>query len=149
MSEVVEETEPESSFKETDKKGHFRANKGSEVPHTVHETEEYHEEESKISAVDKIMDQPDRDDDFSEESEDEETKVSKNNGLTFMGGRGLLEPSNDVAEAKDMTKLTSVERIKEYLSKELGQAATEQIYPIIKGFGDDILSGEKINELKQ
>lgn len=93
-------------------------------------------------------DQPDRDDDFSEESEDEDTKISKNNGLTFMGGHGGILPNQGENEEKDMTKLSSVERIKDYLSQELGKGATEQIYPIIKSFGDDILSGDKINKLK-
>ena len=59
MTEVVEETEPESSFKETDRhKRNLKGKKKSEVPTTVHESEEFAPSQ-------------DRDDDFSEESEDE------------------------------------------------------------------------------
>lgn len=59
MTEVVEETEPESSFKETDRhKRNLMGRKKSEVPTTVRESEEFTPSQ-------------DRDDDFSEESEDE------------------------------------------------------------------------------
>ena len=43
MTEVVEETEPESSFKETDrhKKKPFKGRKKSDVPTTIRESEEF------------------------------------------------------------------------------------------------------------
>lgn len=80
MSEVVEETEPESSFKETDKfkKKNKRNNSRSKspifernssvVPITVPEESPLAESESQTSFVSP----PDRDDDFSDESEPEE-----------------------------------------------------------------------------
>jgi hypothetical protein len=47
-----------------------------------------------------------------------------------------------------MSKLSSVERIREYLESELGIDILIKIYPIIKSFGDDILFMDKINDLK-
>ena len=108
----------------------------------------FNEEDSKFA---------DRDDDFSEESEDENTKSAKaalkdftftpgkklnNNGHTFMEGQG------DANQDMDLSKLSSVERIKEYLEEELGEEALIKLYPIIKSFGDDILFADKIGELK-
>jgi len=52
--------------------------------------------------------------------------------------------NNDV----DMSKLCSVERIREYLEQELGPDLLMKVYPIITGFGDDILFMDKIQELK-
>ena len=47
-----------------------------------------------------------------------------------------------------MSKLSSVERIREYLEQELGIDKLVKIYPIIKSFGDDILFMDKISDLK-
>ena len=52
--------------------------------------------------------------------------------------------NNDV----DMSKLCSVERIREYLESELGVELLTKVHPIIKEFGDDILFTDKIYELK-
>ena len=74
MSEVVEETEPESSFKDTgDPKAKRSAEnfglrkKASDVPHPVPEVRSSREDESSFTAP------PDRDDDFSDDSGDEST----------------------------------------------------------------------------
>ena len=48
----------------------------------------------------------------------------------------------------DMSKLCSVEQIREYLESELGAPLLMKIYPIIKAFGDDILFTDKIQDLK-
>ena len=48
----------------------------------------------------------------------------------------------------DMSKLCSVEQIREYLESELGTPLLMKIYPIIKAFGDDILFTDKIQDLK-
>ena len=47
-----------------------------------------------------------------------------------------------------MSKLCSVERIREYLEQELGPELLMKVYPIIKDFGDDILFMDKIQDLK-
>ena len=79
MSEVVEETEPESSFKETDKFKKKKRNNNSRsrspisssiVPNTVPEESPLAESESQTSFVAP----PDREDDFSDESEPEDQK---------------------------------------------------------------------------
>jgi len=128
MTEVVEETEPESSFKETDrkKKIKFGGPNARDVPTTVPEESNYE----------------DRDDDISSESENEQLKSEKNElkDFTFIPGNGKNNDhkghtfmaksmvSNDV----DMSKLSSVERIREYLESELGIELLKQIHPIIK-----------------
>lgn len=84
MTEVMEETEPESSFKETDKwknydRGprdgscYWKGSKGGELSAKVMEErdEQISEAETKFTLP------PDRDDDFSEDSEDEDTKINK------------------------------------------------------------------------
>ena len=96
MTEVVEETEPESSFKETDKKHNFKPNRElTALPHTVRESEEFAEEDSRLA---------DRDDDFTEESEDENTKSSKQTGLkdfTFTPGKKLNKNGHTFMEGQD------------------------------------------------
>jgi hypothetical protein len=47
-----------------------------------------------------------------------------------------------------MSKLSSVEQIREYLESELGADKLKKIYPIIKSFGDDILFMDKLQDLK-
>ena len=47
-----------------------------------------------------------------------------------------------------MSKLNSVEEIRQYLETELGDELFGEIYPIIKTFGDDILAVESIQPLK-
>jgi hypothetical protein len=47
-----------------------------------------------------------------------------------------------------MSKLCSVERIREYLEAELGADLLLKVHPIIKNFGDDILFMDKIQDLK-
>lgn len=145
MTEVVEETEPESSFKETDrfKKMPLKGRKTSDVPTTIRESDEF-------------RGQQDREDDFSEESEDEQVKSAKNmlkdqtftkargpvgNGITFVGG---ANPAPD----DDTSKLSSVEQIREYLEGEIDVNVLKKVYPIIKGFGDDILFADKMADLK-
>ena len=48
-----------------------------------------------------------------------------------------------------MSKLDTVEKIRDYLESELGVDILMKVYPIIKSFGDDILFMDKISELKQ
>ena len=48
-----------------------------------------------------------------------------------------------------MSKLCSVERIREYLEAELGTDLLKKVHPIIKEFGDDILFTDKIQDLKK
>lgn len=110
---------------------------------------------------------PDRDDDFSEDSEDEETKTNKQqdslnyslslapgaygggaNALTFIGGGNKLGDNQGQDQEPDLSKLSSVEQIKEYLASELGQDKVDKVVPIIKEFGDDILFVDKLPELK-
>jgi hypothetical protein len=38
-----------------------------------------------------------------------------------------------------MSKLSSVERIREFLEQELGIDKLKKVHPILKSFGDDIL----------
>lgn len=112
----------------------------------------------------------DRDDDFSEDSEDEETKINKHqdslayslslapgstigggaNALThtFIGGGNKIGDTKDQDQDLDLSKLSSVEQIKAYLEKELGKDKLDKIVPIIKEFGDDILFVDKLPELK-
>ena len=47
-----------------------------------------------------------------------------------------------------MSKLDTIEKIRDYLEKELGVDTFVSVYPIIKEFGDDILFIDKIGELK-
>lgn len=49
----------------------------------------------------------------------------------------------------DMSKLSSIEKIREFLSQELGDHLLIKVYPIIKSFGDDILFMDKIPLLKE
>jgi hypothetical protein len=51
-------------------------------------------------------------------------------------------------EDLDLSKLSSVEQIKEYLGSELGKDTLDKILPIIKAFGDEILFVDKLPELK-
>ena len=53
-----------------------------------------------------------------------------------------------VEEGPDMSKLDTVEKIRDYLESELGVDILMKVYPIIKSFGDDILFMDKISELK-
>lgn len=59
-----------------------------------------------------------------------------------------MEGQGDANQDMDLSKLSSVERIKEYLESELGEETLIKLYPIIKSFGDDILFADKIPELK-
>ena len=52
-------------------------------------------------------------------------------------------------EAENIDKLSSIERIREYLESELDKSTLEKIYPIIKDFGDDILLQDKMPEIKE
>lgn len=60
---------------------------------------------------------------------------------TFMGKK-------PVDQGPDMSKLDTIEKIRDYLETELGVDKLMKIYPIIKSFGDDILFMDKIGELK-
>jgi hypothetical protein len=132
MTDIVEETEPESSFKETNKN-----KKGKNV-----------------SNVPKTVPEEDRDDDF---SDDEELPAEPKNELkdfTFIPGKKIDDNKGHTFLAKsqnspdfDMSKLGSAERIREYLENELGEKMFE-VYPIIKDFGDDILFNDKIQDIK-
>ena len=131
MTEVVEETEPESSFKDTDrkKKINLRRNK-SDVPEAVPEETTYE----------------DREDDFSDSSEDDTVKKAKNElkDFTFIPGKNVDDNKGHTFMAKtlsdvDYSKLSSIEKIKEYLEAELGPNLFMKIYPIIRSLGDDIL----------
>lgn len=152
MTAVVEETEPESSFKETDKhwkKGKQGANGGhGRTPSSI----------SRPSTVPEIESDnlpPDRDDDFSDDDEPED-KGSKNElqSFTFIPGQNPGDNKGHTFLAKsanndvDMSKLCSVERIREYLEQELGPDLLMKVYPIITNFGDDILFMDKIQDLK-
>jgi len=79
MSEVIEETEPESSFKETNRKQNRNRHerkasqenfgmrkKSSDIPQPVPEEPSFEEQELEVP--------PDRDDDFSDSSDDGERK---------------------------------------------------------------------------
>ena len=173
MTEVMEETEPESSFKETDK--HRRGpregscywkGKGGALPSAAAPEKDMAEKDEMSEADTKYTLPPDRDDDFSEDSEDEDTKNAKHqdslayslslapgaygggaNALTFIGDVGMGN-QNGQNEELDLSKLTSVERIKEYLESELGKDKLDEILPIIRTFGDDILFVDKLPELK-
>jgi len=98
----------------------------------------------------------DRDDDFSDES-DEPAKLSKNElkDFTFLPGKKPEDNKGHTFLAKsmnaevDMSKLSSIEKIREYLSAELGDQLLIKVYPIIKEFGDDILFTDKIPLLKE
>ena len=114
MTEVVEETEPESSFKETDKnkKLNQKRNK-SDVPEVVPEETTYE----------------DREDDFSDESEDEVVKQAKNElkDFTFIPGKNKDDNKGHTFMAKshisddvELSKLSSIEKIKDNLERELG-----------------------------
>ena len=141
---MAEETEPESSFKDTDKKQ--RDNKGfpknqSSVPKTVHEVEAEYE-------------MADREDDFSDESEDEGVKQEKNllKDFTFIPGSKKDDNMSHSFMAQthsiDIDNLSSAERINSYLNSELGSTLFDKIHPVIKAFGDEILLADKMNELK-
>lgn len=100
----------------------------------------------------------DRDDDFSDESEDEVTKQAKNElkDFTFIPGskpsdnkgRTFLAKSINADTEGDVDNLSSSERIRTYLEEQLGTSLLDQIYPIIKAFKDDILFSEKMGELQ-
>lgn len=128
------------------------------MPKTVPEESPLAESESQTSFVAP----PDRDDDFSDESEPEEQKAQKHslkdftfipgaqgmNNDTFVAGKPNPKKNQAPVEDVDTSKLGSVEQIREYLEKELGLDTFMQIYPVIKAFGDDILFSEKVPELK-
>ena len=137
MTDIVEETEPESSFKETKLK---KANK------------------SPASVPTKVTEESDREDDFSDESEDEILKQAKNElkDFTFIPGskedeeqKGHTFMAKSKFEAENVDKLSSIERIRQYLESEIDKRVLEQVYPIIKSYGDDILLQDKMPELKQ
>lgn len=71
------------------------------------------------------------------------------NNDTFVGGKPNPNKNKNPAEEVDTSKLGSVEQIREYLEKELGDETFRKIYPVLKAFGDDILFSEKVPELKQ
>lgn len=133
MTDIVEETEPESSFKDTTKNP--KKKPILNVPEPIAE---------------------DRDDDFSDDS-DEAPKEAKNElkDFTFIPGKKLDDNKGHTFLAKsqnsgdvDMSKLSSVERIREYLENEMGGDLLFKVYPIIKEFGDDILFMDKMQDLK-
>ena len=89
MSSVIEESEPDSSFKETVKNKHQRPS--TKVPEIVDELP------------------PDREDEISDDdTEDISTKPDANITHTFVG-RPLVQGQSDQA---DMSKLNSVEEIR-------------------------------------
>ena len=47
-----------------------------------------------------------------------------------------------------MSRLASIEQIREYLEGELGIDVLMKVYPIIKEFGDDILFVDKLQDLE-
>ena len=49
----------------------------------------------------------------------------------------------------DTENLSSAERIRAYLTKELGSELLDQIHPILKSFGDDILLTDKFQDLQK
>jgi hypothetical protein len=122
MTDILEETEPESSFKET-KQNVLKKNK-SDIPEVIEE---------------------DRDDDFSDDSDDlDQPAHNELKDFTFIPGSKPGDHQGHTflqkqAEMIDTENMSSADRIKEYLSKELGQAKLAQIQPILRGFGDDIL----------
>lgn len=137
MTEVVEETEPESSFKETKEKKMYRQK--SPAPEIQKQTQ-----------PETIYE--DREDDFSDESTDYKTDQSQvplkdftvhpaSNDATFVGMR--------LSQNADVSKLQSIESIREYLEKELGIDRLLKIHPIIRSFGDAILHSDKIDELRE
>ena len=70
-------------------------------------------------------------------------------GFTFVPGKGLKDTVfNPNASACDMSKLDTIEKIRDYLEGELGIETFMRVYPIIKEFGDDILFMDKIGELR-
>ena len=90
---------------------------------------------------------PDREDDFSDESVEEAKKPNNLKDFTFIPGAKENDNGASFSEAQpevDMSKLSSVEQIREYLEGELGAGKLKNIYPIIKGFGDDILFMDKL-----
>ena len=94
----------------------------------------------------------DRDDDFSDESVEEAKKPNNLQDFTFIPGAKENENGASFSEAQaevDMSKLSSVEQIREYLESELGADKLKKVHPIIKGFGDDILFMDKLQDLKQ
>jgi len=181
MTEVMEETEPESSFKETDKwkkQGEeqrgpregscYWKGKGGALPSAAASDDVVAERVELSEAETKYTMPPDRDDDFSEDSEDDETKNAKHqdslnyslslapgaygggaNALTFIGGGDGIGNMKGANEDLDLSKLSSVEQIKEYLGSELGKDVLDKILPIIKAFGDDMLFVDKLPELKE
>lgn len=99
----------------------------------------------------------DRDDDFSDESDELPVKQAKNElkDFTFIPGKNPGDNKGHTFLAKsqnaevDMSKLGSIEKIREYLESELGPHLLIKVYPIIKAFGDDILFMDKIPSLKE
>lgn len=140
MTEVMEETEPESSFKETDKwdkegRGGPREGscywkgKGGALPSAAAGGKAGADGDELSEAKTEFTLPPDRDDDFSEDSEDEETKTNKQqdslayslslapgatygggaNALTFIGGGNNLADGQGQDQDLDLSKLSSVE----------------------------------------
>lgn len=134
MTDIVEETEPESSFKETNKV----------------------KKKKVVKKVIPIREEEDRDDDFSDDDDEVPVKQEKNElkDFTFIPGKKPGDNKGHTFLAKsmnadvDMSKLGSIEKIREYLENELGSHLLIKVYPIIKSFGDDILFTDKIPELK-
>ena len=98
---------------------------------------------------------PDRDDDFSDGSDGEAASKPSAASFTLVPGQGLQAATfmdrggnGQQAADLDMSKLDTVEKIREYLEAELGVETLVKVYPIIKEFGDDILFMDKIQELK-
>ena len=145
MTSVVEETEPESSFKETAKEKKPVRKQWNKVVAPVIE-----EREDLVTAED------DRDDDFSDESEDEVVKQAKNElkDFTFVPGsspsdnHGHTFLAKSVDHEADFSKMSSIETIKSYLDSVLGAEKVAKLLPIIQSFGDDILNADGIPELK-
>lgn len=94
---------------------------------------------------------PDRDDDFSDDSDEKPADKGPQNQLrdfTFIPGSNEKDGDSPTQPEVDMSKLASVEQIREYLETELGIDLLMKIYPIIKAFGDDILFMDKMQDLK-
>ena len=143
MTDIVEETEPESSFKETNKKQKRKAI--ADAPKAIQELPR----ETEV----------DRDDDFSDDDDDDDIpeKEPQNElkDFTFIPGKNPDDNKGHTFLAKsmnadvDMSKLGSIEKIREYLENELGSHLLIKVYPIIKAFGDDILFMDKMQDLKE
>ena len=141
MTEVQEETEPESSFKESKEKFFKNPIKQGINTEDVEPIPEVHHEHESADAH-----QQDREDEFSSDDEGaQDSTMSFNFTLTASLNKQdqTFKPEKKDDDV-DVSRLCSVEQIREYLEKELGIDTLMKIYPIIKEFGDDILFADKV-----